>query len=54
MGADQVAQSLIYMTLLYHGYWSVSLAFMAFDVLYYGPSTLGGPLSALGGAFMFL
>lgn len=54
MGADQLAQSLCYFTLLYHGYWAVALPCMAFDFLYYGPSTLGGPFSAVAGAFMFL
>jgi len=54
MGADQLAQSLCYFTLLYHGYWTIALPCMAFDLLYYGPSTLGGPISAVAGAFMFL
>jgi hypothetical protein len=54
MGADQLAQSILYFTILYHGYWSFALPFMALDVLYYGPSTLGGLLAAIAGAFMFL
>jgi hypothetical protein len=54
MGADQVAQSLFYFTVLYHGYWPVALGLMTFDALYYGPSTLGGPFAAVAGAFMFL
>jgi hypothetical protein len=54
MGADQVTQALVYLTLLYHGYWAIALPCMAFDVLYYGPSTMGGPAAALAGAFMFL
>lgn len=53
MGADQLAQSLCYMALLYNGYWTIALGFMTFDVLYYGPSTLGGPAAAIAGAFMF-
>jgi hypothetical protein len=54
MGSDQICQAVIYMTLLYHRQWLIALPCMAFDVLYYGPSTLGGPLAALAGAFMFL
>ena len=53
MGADQMCQSLIYFTLLYHRLWVVALPCMAFDLLYYGPATLGGPSSALVGALMF-
>lgn len=53
MGADQMAQSIIYFTLLYHRMWMVALPLMAFDLLYYGPATLGGPSAALVGAFMF-
>lgn len=53
MGADQMAQALIYWTLLYHRLWLVALPFMAFDILYYGPATTGGPAAALVGAFMF-
>jgi hypothetical protein len=53
-GADQVAQSIIYFTLIYHRLWYVALPCMAFDVLYYGPQTLGGPVGALAGSFMFL
>ena len=54
MGADQMAQALIYFTLLYHRLWYVALPFMAFDVLYYGPSTIGGPAAAIVGALTFL
>ena len=54
MGADQMAQSLIYFTLLYHRLWLVALPCMAFDVLYMGPSTIGGPAAAITGALMFL
>jgi len=53
MGADQLAQSLCYFALLSGGYWSLALGFMAFDTLYYGPSTLGGPVAAVAGALMF-
>lgn len=52
-GADQIAQSLIYFALLYNRMWTVSLFFMATDVLYYGPATIGGPAAAVAGAFMF-
>ncbi len=54
MGADQMAQSIIYFTLLYHGLWTVALPVMAFDLLYYGPSTLGGIAAPIVGSFMFL
>ena len=54
MGADQLCQSIIYFTLLYHGMWTVSLVCAGFDVLYYGPMTLGGPLSAVVGALTLL
>jgi hypothetical protein len=53
MGADQMAQSLMYFTLLYHRLWFVAIPFMAFDVLYMGPSTLGGPLAAVASALMW-
>ena len=53
-GADQLAQSIIYFTLIYHKMWVVTIASMAFDVLYYGPATLGGPVGAIIGSFMFL
>lgn len=54
MGADQLAQSIIYFTLLYHRMWTIALPFMLVDLLYYGPSTLGGPGAAVVGALMFL
>lgn len=54
MGADQIAQSLIYFTLIYHKMWVLSLAFMASELFYYGPSTIGGQAAAIAGAFMFL
>lgn len=54
MGADQMAQSIIYFTLLYHRMWMVALPFMAFDILYYGPATIGGPAAAVVGALWFL
>ena len=53
-GADSMAQSLIYFALIYNRLWMITLASMAFDTLYYGPSTLGGPVGALVGSFMFL
>ena len=54
MGSDQMCQAAIYMALLYNRYWLIALPCMAVDILYYGPSTLGGPAAALAGAFMFL
>lgn len=53
-GADQLAQSICYFCLLYNRMWLVALPFMAYDVLYYGPASLGGPLGAIIGSFMFL
>lgn len=53
MGADQIAQAIIYFALLHNGMWTLALPLMACDVLYYGPATLGGPGSAVVGAFMF-
>ena len=53
MGSDQMCQALIYWTLLYHRLWYIALPCMAFDILYYGPATTGGPVAALAGAFMF-
>lgn len=53
MGADQMAQALCYFALMYHRYWYLAFGFIAFDVLYYGPSTLGGPIAGAVGALMF-
>ena len=53
MGADQMAQALCYFTLFYHRYWMIALPCMAFDFLYYGPSTLGGLFAGAAGALMF-
>ena len=47
MGADNLANGLIYFTLLYHRMWFVAVPFMAFDFLYYGGSGMGGPSAAL-------
>ena len=54
MGADQMAASICYFTLLYHRYWLLTLSFIAFDAFYYGPSFLGAGTSAIAGALMFL
>ena len=54
MGADQMVQSLFYFTLCYHRYWLPALAIASFDVLYYGPASLGGPFAGFAGALMFL
>jgi hypothetical protein len=53
MGADQMAQALCYFALMYHRYWYLAFAFIASDILYYGPSTLGGPIAGAVGALMF-
>jgi hypothetical protein len=53
MGADQLAQSIFYFTLLYHRLWLVALPMMGIDLLYYGPATLGGVVSPIVGALFF-
>lgn len=53
MGSDQMCQALCYFALMYHRYWYLAFGFIAFDVLYYGPSTLGGPIAGAAGALMF-
>ena len=47
MGSDQLCQSLIYFTLLYHRYYILTAALILSDVLYYGPATLGGPVAGV-------
>jgi len=54
MGADQLAQSIIYFTLLYHRLWYVVIPFVITDLLYYGPQTAGGPVAAMVAAFCYL
>lgn len=54
MGADQMAMSLIFFTLLYHRMWYVALPFMAIDLAYYGPATLGGLVAPIIGALVLL
>lgn len=54
MGADQMTQSLVYFTLIYHRYWMIALPFMAFDLLYYGPATLGGLFAGTAAGLMFV
>ena len=46
MGADHLALSLFYFTLLYHAKWQLALPLMAFDLLYYGPVAFGGVVAA--------
>ncbi|CDW82825.1 UNKNOWN [Stylonychia lemnae] len=53
MGADQLAQSIIYFALMYNRLWYIALPFMTFDALYYGPQTFGGLISAFAGFCMF-
>jgi len=53
MGADQMTQALCYFTLMYYRYWYLAFAFIAFDVMYYGPATLGGPIAGTVGALIF-
>ena len=54
MGADQMVQSLFYFTMCYHRYWLAAIGIAAFDVLYYGPASFGGPIAGFAGALMFL
>ena len=54
MGADQLCQSIIYFTMLYHRLWTPAIGFAIFDLFYYGPMTLGGPMSAFMGAMTLL
>ena len=54
MGADRLAQSVIYLALLYNKIWTPALIFMALDVGYYGPMCAGAPLSALVAAMTLL
>ena len=54
MGADSLAQGIIYFALLYHRMWAVTGVCMAFDLAYYGPMTMGGPFAAVVGALTIL
>ena len=54
MGADQLFQSVAYFTLLYFKAYRVFFPLLAFEIAYYGPMTMGGPLSALIGALTLL
>ena len=54
MGSDQLVQSAFYFWLLSKGLWNVAFAFMAFDLAYYGPMTLGGLVTPIVGALTLL
>ena len=54
MGTDQFVQSIFYFWLLSKKYNLLALGFMTFDICCYGPMTLGGPGSALVGAYLLL
>jgi hypothetical protein len=54
MGADQMAQSILYFTLLYHRMWIVALPMMALHLGYYGPATLGGLFAPIISALILL
>lgn len=54
MGADSLALSLIYFTLLYHKLWIVALPLMAADLLYYGPAIGGAPAAAIVSALILV
>ncbi len=47
MGADTLAQSILYFALFYKKFWNAGLLCIAFDLAYYGPKTAGGPFAAL-------
>ena len=50
MGMDHITAGLCYFTLCYHKLWIPAAAFAAFDLVYYGPMSLGGPVSGAAGA----
>ena len=50
MGGDALAQSIIYFALFYMRLWTPGMAFMGFDLVYYGPRGLAGPSAGLLGA----
>ena len=54
MGADSMALSLIYFTLLYHRLWMVALPIMAADILYHGPAIAGAPAAAIVSALILV
>ena len=54
MGADQLAQSILYFTLIYHRLYMASLVIAAFETAYYGPMSIGGPLAGFVGALTLL
>ena len=54
MGADSVSAGIFYFTLFYHKAWLLGGAIAAWDTIYYGPMSLGGPLSAATGALVLL
>ena len=54
LGADQLAQSIMFFTLFYHKYWYTGLALMGLSFGYYGPMTLGGPLTGMFAAMTLI
>ena len=54
MGADQLAQSMIFLTLYYYKYWYTGIGMTALSLAYYGPMTLGGPMSAMFAAMTMI
>lgn len=54
MGADSLALSLIYFTLMYHRLWVVALPLMVGHLLYYGPAIGGAPSAAIVSALMLI
>ena len=54
MGGDQLAQSVLYFTMLYYRMWMPAMALAAFEVAYFGPMSIGGPLAGITGALTLL
>ena len=54
LGADSMALSMIYFTLLYHRLWMVTLPIMAADIMYFGPAYAGGPIAGLISALILI
>ena len=54
MGADILANSVVYMVLIYHRYFMIAAAFTLFDMAYLGPQGLSAPAVAFTAAATML
>ena len=54
MGADMLAESVVYMVLIYHRYFMIAAAATVFDLAYYGPQVLSAPAVAFAAAATML